>query len=738
MLNWTHLTIRSNEDAEHMRQLFHTTTHTAAAFDTETTGLNHMRDKPFLYQFGWCDIESRQGWTFVVDLEQQPILAKQVIKVWHALVKHAPIYLGHNVKFDLHMCTNINLPYRETNISDTSIWIRLGSNAVPVRKGGPPMALKDFAAKYISPEAKKHEALLKQERTAIASQYNLQLRRRLGWTKKQIDKFFNDKVNDADDLPTDKCQAYYDWKHLDLPLYLQEKITGAVDSDMIRYDKLNRENVIHYGHLDVVWTLEIYLLMHQIVVNRVNLDAVKREEANIYPLFDMERVGFKIDKAYLLRAKDKVKNYIRERRADFARLANCEITIGQHELIRTVLLQQYGLAIDTTNADELDLLISNLKHEGNHEQAVEFLETLQELRTLEKWYSTYILRFVYSSQFSDRLYTTVNQTGTVSGRVTSDFQQFPKGGIVSITGEELFHPRKLILVSGGEFIGTVYLDYSQIELRLQAMFTILVGHADLNLCRAYMPYKCHLHTTDKFPTTDPVDLAVAAFDYTNIVHLRHAYDWHWYLDEAPETRWTPTDVHGATTKLAFGINEDDPNFHDLRYKGKRVNFAKNYGAQFGKIKTMFPEYDDEQIHKIDDAYYQAFPGVKSYHKYCYTLAVTQPYAQNLFGVKYYGVSGHNLINMLVQGTGAYYLKWKIVQVTEYLKSVGAKSRWQMQIHDELSFEWHKDDPPEMWFEVKRIMEDWSDGLIPIIADMELTKTCWAEKFEVEGVEDLVA
>lgn len=70
---------------------------------------------------------------------------------------------------------------------------------------------------------------------------------------------------------------------------------------------------------------------------------------------------------------------------------------------------------------------------------------------------------------------------------------------------------------------------------------------------------------------------------------------------------------------------------------------------------MFPEFDEEQIDKIDGAYYKAFPGVKEYHDYCYRLAQQQPYAQNLFGVKYYNVSGHNLINMLIQGTGAYFL-----------------------------------------------------------------------------------
>lgn len=723
LLDWEHKTIHTNQDAEGMRQLFHNTKHTAGAFDTETTGLNHMKDMPFLYQFGWYDEHTRKGWTFAVDLEQTPHLGRQVVRVWQALAKTLPIYLGHNIKYDLHMMANYSEPYICDNISDTMIWIRLGTDAIPVRKGGAPLGLKAFATRYITDKASQHEQLLKQERTSISSHYNNLLKKRLGWTKKKIDEFFKDKLKDAGDLPEDKQQAYQDWLMCDLPLYLRHKVSGAVTSDMIQYDKLNRENVVHYGHLDIVWTLEAYDILHKVVRNRSNLDAIRIEESNLYPLYRMERVGFKADKEYLNSCRDKMKEYILERRKDFAILAGQEVGIGQHATIKTILQQQYGLEVLSTNADEIDALISKLKHEGNHEQTVDFLETLQELRTLEKWYSTYVMRFINDLKFSDRLYTTINQTGTVSGRVTSDFQQFPRHAIYTIAGEELFQPRKIVRVSEDEgFKGIVYLDYSQIELRLQAMYTILVGEPDLNLCRAYMPYKCF-------------SKELGPFDFHTKEHINKAYNYKWYYNEEPEHEWVPTDVHGATTKLAFDVDESHPDYKDLRSKGKTVNFAKNYGAQLNTIRALFPDFDEEQIQKIDDAYYKAFPGVRKYHSYCNAIANSQAYAQNLFGVKYFGVSGHNLINMLIQGTGAYFLKWKVKQVDDYLQETNAKSRLQMQIHDELSFEWHEDDSPEIFFKIQKIMSEWEDTIVPIIADMELTTTNWADKYEVKEVSD---
>jgi DNA polymerase-1 len=725
-INWTHKTIESNDDAELMRVNFKRTHAHAAAFDTEADGLSILRCKPFLFQFGWYEKETMQGWTYAIDLEAHPQLSRQVIKVWHALVKKAPWYLGHNVKFDLHMLTNLdlNLVYHGDNISDTMSWIRAGMDAVSERKGGTTLKLKPFATRYIDSSAKDFEHKLDAERTKIAKDLNLKLQKRLGWYKYQIDDFFKDKLHGAEDLPEDKRQAYYDWHTNDLPLYLQPVVTGAVDSDMISYRTLNRANVIEYGHYDIVWTLEAFDRLEEAVTIRNNLTAINIDNSNIYPVYEMERVGFEVDKEYLYECKKNVRDYILIRRKDLCTLAGRAITIGQHDAIKQVLAE-LGVHVTATGKDELDILLPQLKHIGNHETAVDFIEVLQELRTLEKWYSTYIMRFIIELKYGDKIATQINLAGAVSGRVTSDFQQFPKGAITTLNGRELFRPRRLFKVPTG-YKAMVYLDYSQVELRLQAMYTILVGHPDLNLCRAYMPYQCH-----GFETTG----RQYYFDYTNQEHLRHAYDWIWYRNEN-RTEWTPTDVHGATTKEAFGIDETDEHFHDLRYIGKRVNFAKQYGAQRKKIGEMFPEYDDATITRIDNAYYKAFPGVKEYQDYCYAIANRQPYAQNLFGRRYYNASGHELINMLIQGTGADVLKSKKPLVAAYLKEHGCKSKLQMEIHDEISILWHEDDDPQIFFDIKDIMEDFSEFLIPIVSEMEVTYATWADKKGVKTIEEL--
>lgn len=735
MRRWLSVTIRSNKQAATMAALFQEQNPSIGAFDTETNGLHIIHSKPFMFQFGWLDPEKPIGYTFAVDLIKQPGLANQVIKAWHVLAKTLKKYLAHNVKFDLHMLTNNGTPYLEDNLSDTTYYIRAAHDALTVDNGGPPMGLKDYASRYIDRSAKDHEKLLMVEKSTIAKALNQRLRERMlacgrppaqykaaSYTLAVLKDIFKDPISDWKDLPTEETRmAYDDWLHLDVPAEIRDKVTGLVEPDMIPYSWLNRENLTTYAHGDIIWVLEIYEQTVPVITARDNWKIVEVEDSLVLPLYEMERVGFAVDVDYINTSKVRTKAYIQKQRQELYDLAGEVFSISQHAKIK-IILQNYGVDIDTTNDETLSRCKNDLIHDDPENKAIQIIEHVQELRTLEKWYSTYILRFMRDLKNTDHIYTTINSVGTVSGRVTSDFQQFPKAGLRTKQGEELFWPRRMVKPSGGKYKAIVYLDYSQIELRFQALYTILVGHPDLNLCRAYMPYKC-------------VNSEGVLFDCNNPEHIK-SWNAPWFYEEEPTKRWVATDVHGATTKAAFGIDETDPRYHDLRYIGKRVNFAKNYGAQFQKIWSMFPEYDEEQAYKIDDAYYKAFPGVKAYHNYCYERADYYSHTQNLFGVRYYGLSGHKLINCLVQGSAAYYLKWKIRQLYDYSKEHNLKTRWQMQIHDELSWEWNCDDPPEIFFEYKRIMEDWPDASIPVVADMEATTTTWAEKKEMGTIDEL--
>ena len=310
--HWNLLHITTNKQAAQMVELFKKAKPKVGAFDTETTGLNIALDKPFLYQFGFIDCEAEQGYAFAVDIEKQPDLSTQVIRYWQGkLAPQLELYLAHNIKFDLHMMKNYGEPYKANNLSDTLFYIRYAHNALTPSFGGPPLALKEYAAKYIDVSAKSHEKLLDTEKTAIASQLNIRLKQRLKdvCSTKELKELFKDPIMDVNDLPAHIKPIYLDWLHQDVPVYMQHKITSVAESSMVPYNKLNRANVTHYGLYDIVWVLEIYLKTKDVITARKNDKGILIENKLIRPLFEMECTGFKTDVNYLKEAQIKLKNY---------------------------------------------------------------------------------------------------------------------------------------------------------------------------------------------------------------------------------------------------------------------------------------------------------------------------------------------------------------------------------------------------------------------------------------------
>ena len=114
------------------------------------------------------------------------------------------------------------------------------------------------------------------------------------------------------------------------------------------------------------------------------------------------------------------------------------------------------------------------KYQGKPKRATDII---MKLRSYEKWYSTYIVRLLENSKHDGKIYTTINTAGAVSGRVSCDMQQFPKKPLKDEEGNELFHPRKAFIVPK-DYQNITYIDYDQVELKVQAFYTILVSGGD--------------------------------------------------------------------------------------------------------------------------------------------------------------------------------------------------------------------------------------------------------------------
>lgn len=683
-------------------------------FDTETTGLHIVKDKPFLVQFGWLVPKEDFGRVFTF------YPTPENMKVFFDLAKQLKYFIAHNIKYDCHMLTNIGYGkavQSMTNLYDTTAVARLALEAIPEREGGDSLRLKELGKKYVHPDSTKSESIIKDELhklnaerikalTAALKQFPLEgeftaTGKQKFWGKGAIEKFLKDPTNDVEDLPEGVQEVWNDW---------QEEYPEPT------YEDVDRDIMIKYGAEDIITMLEFFKHAFPFVLKRKQLPLLEMESKLILPMYRMERVGLKVDMPYLLESRAKVKSYITELRNEMYSIIGEKITVNQHQRIKDIFNDKWNIFLESDDSANMKRIMNN--HEGEPKRLAQLIK---ELRSLEKWYATYILPIIKNAQFDGKVYTQINSAGAVSGRMSSNFQQFPKNALKTLDGQELFHPRKAFTVKGGNYESTVYIDYDQIELVTQAHYTLLVSGGDINLCRAYMPFRC-THYLEK-----------SVYNYKD-ARERARYDekqpngesaW---LDETGKP-WTKTDLHTMTASKAYpDVPIDSPEFKKVyRPKGKTTNFASNYGGGPGAL-TGTLDISWEEAEKLVNGYNEAFPGVIEYQNKIIEAHGQKGYVFNHYGRRYYiqdSYRAYKLANYVVQGTAADAMKMAIIEMDEYLQD--KKSKMVIPIHDEVQFDIYKG---EDWIipELQKIMQDafhWS--LVPVTAGVEITYDTWANK-----------
>lgn len=560
-LGYKVLKVKTKKDIEEMEWDFVTSNNTRYfAYDTETTGLNFMKDMPFLIIFG-----------FDKNVYLWDANFKEATETMYKIIQNTDKMLfAHNAKYDYHMMTNNGTPVPESiELSDTITLFRLISDCDDDFQS---MRLEKLGEKYVDPEAKfagheikkMLEKMKAERKKMVCNNYKLLTGEK---SFKNAWELFSNRVR----FITKYHEAFDDYKE---PTYYDAYLA-------------NPELVEYYAIDDVVIILEFLNKAGTIYAKKyfdyktgtIDNRTWKRENKLIRGIAAMERNGFKVDVDYLIKSHYRIEKFRDLLYDKLHRLTESTWKVGQHAEIKKFFNERYGLNLVKSDKKA----IQQLSHHENKDIA-EIAKLIIKLRTVDKWLSTYIdgvLNKIVEVNGEWKLYTSVNNNGAVSGRVSCDLQQMPKYAInetddddtllldESLTddeGAELFHPRKFVIPSDGYKL--YFLDYSQMELRIQANYTILIGQPDYNLCRAYMPYDCYRVTE---PCNDR-----ECFDYKNPEHIKHAYDWKWY-NNSDGSEWEPTDLHTKTTLTAFPEFADQTETKEFkkkwRYLGKSTNFA---------------------------------------------------------------------------------------------------------------------------------------------------------------------
>jgi DNA polymerase-1 len=281
----------------------------------------------------------------------------------------------------------------------------------------------------------------------------------------------------------------------------------------------------------------------------------------------------------------------------------------------------------STSADVLEML------RGKHP----VVDMILENRELSKLKSTYVdaLPAAVAPQ-TGRVHTSYNQTGAVTGRLSStnpNLQNIP------IRTEEGRRVRNGFIAGKGNVLLSV--DYSQIELRIVAHMA-----QDESMLAAFQAGE-DIHATT----------AAAVYD----VEL------------------------GAVTK-------------DMRRHAKAINFGLIYGmSAFGLTRST--DLTLAESEKFVKTYFEKFPGVKKYLDGIRQLAAQQGYVETLLGRRRYfpalqGKLNQQLknreereaINAPIQGTAADVMKIAMLKIPSALEAAGLKAKMLLQVHDELVLE----------------------------------------------------
>ena len=291
------------------------------------------------------------------------------------------------------------------------------------------------------------------------------------------------------------------------------------------------------------------------------------------------------------------------------------------------------------------------------------IEDILKYRELQKLLSTYIDNLPKLAGRDGRIHTSFLQTGTTTGRMSSNNPNLQNIPIRTEQGRRI---RKAFVPRDGFELAAF--DYSQIELRVAAFLS-----GDEKMLGIFKSGK---------------------------------------------------DVHSAVASEIFGVSLEKVN-SGMRRKAKIVNFGILYGMGINALRQNLEDASNggEKITRADaqkfyNNYFDKFKTLADYIEKSKKQARDLGYTKTYFGrIRYFEGLRSNLsyiralaermaINAPIQGTSADIIKLAMVQIDDYLTAENLSGRVKMllQVHDELLFETEKGLDKKIYADIKQIME----------------------------------
>ncbi len=453
----------------------------------------------------------------------------------------------------------------------------------------------------------------------------------------------------------------------------------------ITMDRVPATQAAPYAAADADVTLRLVAPLRKELEERSQTKMFEEMEMPLIPvLAAMEQEGIALDLSYLSKLGDDFQTELRKIETDVQALVGRPLNLNSTQQLADALFGQLQLQPPdktrktaagkySTAADVLDSMV------GQHP----VVEMIRRHRELSKLLSTYVISLHDEiNPVTGRVHTSYNQTGTVTGRVSSSDPNLQN---IPTRTEEGRRIRRAFIGSSGRRL--LAIDYSQIELRLAAHMAKDPG------------------MTEAFRRGE--------------------------------------DIHAATAAAVYGVplTEVTP---AMRRHAKAVNFGLLYGqTAFGLTRST--EMTLAESTKFIETYFERFSGIRDFVENTKRLAARQGFVETMLGRRRYfpelgptarlDVNARNraereAINAPVQGSAADIMKIAMIRLPDVLAQAGLDARMILQVHDELVFDCPVSEIPRAARIVRQIMEGVLSLSVPLIADAKQGEN-WEEMQIVE-------
>lgn len=390
-------------------------------------------------------------------------------------------------------------------------------------------------------------------------------------------------------------------------------------------------------------------------------------------LASMEVAGFLVDREGIIAYGEQLQTKIDALVGDIYALAGEEFNINSPKQLGEILFVKLGIPARkktksgfSTSADVLEDLADSYP----------IVEKVLEYRMLAKLKSTYCEGLVKEIAPDGRIRSTLSQTETRTGRISSAEPNLQNIPVRTPVGKEM---RKFFVAPEGHKL--VDADYSQIELRVLA------------------------HIADDKAMID-------AFN-------------------------NEMDIHTVTASQVFNMPVEFVT-PSMRSKAKAVNFGIVYGIGAFSLAKDIKVTRKEADSYIKD-YLNHYSGIDAYMQSVVEKAKENGYVSTLFGRRRAlpelsssnfntrGFGERVARNMPIQGTAADIIKIAMVNVYNRLKEEKLRSKLIMQVHDEIIVEAPDDEAQKVERLLAEEMEKACSMKVKLLADAHSGKTWYEAK-----------